>query len=44
MNHDIKLTEDTPFKEPYRRVPLALYEEVRLHLKEMLEAGAIFPS
>ena len=44
VKHDIKLTDDTPFKEPYRRVPPALYEEVRLHLKEMLEAGAISPS
>ena len=44
MKHDIKPTDDTPFKEPYRRIPPALYKEVRLHLKEMLEAGAISPS
>ena len=35
------MTDDVPFKDPYRRVPTALYEEVRQHLKEMLEAGAI---
>ena len=44
VKHDIKLTDDTPFKDPYRRIPPAMYEEVRLHLKEMLEADAIRPS
>ena len=41
VEHEIKLTDDTPFKEPYRRIPPAMYEEVRQHLKEMLDAGAI---
>ena len=41
VKHTIHLTDDTPFKDPYRRIPPSLYEEVRLHLKEMLEAGAI---
>ncbi|MCG8044577.1 MAG: RNase H-like domain-containing protein [Candidatus Thiodiazotropha endolucinida] len=41
VKHEIKLNDETPFKEPYRRIPPALYEEVRIHLKEMLEAGAI---
>ena len=44
IEHEIKLTDDTPFKEPYRRIPPGLYEEVRQHLKEMIEAGAIQPS
>ncbi|MCG8113688.1 MAG: RNase H-like domain-containing protein, partial [Candidatus Thiodiazotropha taylori] len=44
IKHHIKLTDDTPFKEPYRRIPPAMYEEVRVHLKEMLEADAIRPS
>ena len=35
------MTDETPFKDPYRRIPPGLYEELRLHLKEMLEAGAI---
>ena len=35
------MTDETPFKDPYRRIPPGLYEEVRLHLKEMLEAGTI---
>ena len=41
IEHEIKLVDETPFKEPYRRIPPALFEEVREHLKEMLDAGAI---
>ncbi|MCG7876441.1 MAG: pol polyprotein, partial [Candidatus Thiodiazotropha endolucinida] len=41
VKHTIKLTDETPFKEPYRRIPPGLFEEVRMHLKEMLDAGAI---
>lgn len=41
IKHEIHLKDDTPFKDPYRRIPPALFEEVREHLKEMLEAGAI---
>ena len=39
--HEINLTDETPFKNPYRRIPPAMYEEVREHLKEMLDAGVI---
>ncbi len=41
VQHEIELSNPTPFKDPYRRIPPALYEEVREHLKEMLEMGAI---
>ena len=41
--HIIKVTDDTPFKEQFRQIP-PLVEEVRNHLKEMLESGAIRPS
>ena len=44
MEHIIKVTDDTPFKEQFRQIPLPLVEEVRNHLKEMLESGAIRPS
>ena len=44
LKHKIKLTDDTPFKEPYRRIPPGMYEEVRQHVKEMLDVGAIQPS
>ena len=40
----IKLKDDTPFKEQFRQIPLLMVEEVRNHLKEMLESGTIRPS
>ena len=40
----IKVTDDTPFKEPFRWIPSPLVEEVWNHLQEMLESGTIRPS
>ena len=42
--HAIKVTDDTPFKEHFRHIPPPLVDEVRDHLREMLESGAIRPS
>ena len=42
--HTIKVTDDTPFKEQFRWIPPPMVEEVRNHLREMLESGAIRPS
>ena len=42
--HAIKVTDDTPFKEHFRQIPPPMVEEVRNHLKEMRESGAIRPS
>ena len=39
--HTIKVTDDTPFKEQFRQIPPLMVKEVRNHLKEMLESGAI---
>ena len=33
VKHSIKLTDYTPFKERYRRIPPHQYEEVKQHLK-----------
>ena len=44
VEHEIHLENDRPFKEPYRRIPPALIQEVREHLNEMMEIGAIHPS
>ena len=44
LKHKIKLTDETPFKEPYRRIPPGMYEGVRQHVKEMLDVGSIQPS
>ena len=41
VQHSIELEDDKPFKEPYRSIPPALIQEVREHLKEMLDIGAI---
>ena len=44
VKYKIKLTDSTPFKERYRRIPPSQYEAVRKHLQEMLDIGAIRPS
>ena len=44
VKHEIKLTDYTPFKERYRRIPPHQFEEVKKHLQEMLEIGAIHKS
>ena len=41
VQHEIKLSNDRPFKERYRRIPPHQYEEVQKHLQEMLAIGAI---
>ena len=40
VQHDIKLDEETSFKQRYQRVPPHQYEEVKKHLQEMLDIGA----
>ena len=41
VKHQIRLDNYTPFKERYRRIPPHLFNEVKNHLKEMIEVGAI---
>ena len=41
VKHHIQLDNYTPIKDRYRRIPPHQYEEVRKHLKEMLNIGAI---
>ena len=41
VKHKIKLDNYTPFKERYRRILPHLFEEVKNHLKEMIQVGAI---
>ena len=43
VKHSIGLTDNTPFKECYWQILPSMYEEVREHLKEMLEIGPIWP-
>ena len=41
VEHKIELSDNHPFKEPHRRIPPALIEEVKGHLQDMLKAEAI---
>ena len=41
VKHSIKVTDDEPFKEQFRHIPPPLLEEVRTHMNDMLQAGAI---
>ena len=43
VNHYIRLTDNTLFKEQYQWIPPSMYGEVWEHLKEMLEIGATWP-
>ena len=41
VKHKIKLDNYTPFKERHHRIPPTLFDEVKTHLKEMIQVGAI---
>ena len=41
VKHRIVLEDETPFKQPNRRIPPGMYEEVCQHVKDMLEADVI---
>ena len=41
VRHTIKLTDEVPFKERYRQILPHQYEEVKKHLKEMVDIGVI---
>ena len=40
--HEIEVVDDKPFKERFLRIHPPIVDEVCAHLKEMLEAGALF--
>ena len=41
LRHDINIIDPQPFKERYWRIPPHLFDEVKAHLQEMVEVGAI---
>ena len=41
VKYNIILTDPIPFKEKYRTIPPQMFSEVKAHLKEMLDLGAI---
>ena len=44
IKHKIQLTDQTPFKEHYWHIPPHIYDNVRAHIQEMLDIGAICKS
>ena len=44
IKHKIRLTEQMPFKEQYRQIPPHMYDNMRAHIQEMLDIGAIHKS
>ena len=44
VKHSIKVNDSVLFKEWYRHIPPGMYEEVKAHIQEMLDVGAIRPS
>ena len=42
--HRIELTDSTPIKQKYRRIPPHLFEAVKAEIQKMLENGVIRPS
>ena len=44
VQHEIPLSDPTPFRLPYRRIPPSQYQSVRGHIEELKQAGIIQPS
>ena len=44
IKHKVEVTDQTPFKEHYRCIPPHVYDDVRAHIQEMLDTGAIWKS
>ena len=44
IKHKIQLTDQMPFKEHYQCIPPHMYNDVRAHIQEMLDIGAICKS
>ena len=43
VKHSIKVNDSVPFKDWYRHILPGMYEEVKVHIQEMLDVGAIRP-
>ena len=44
IKHSIKVNDPTQFKQCYQCIPPGMYNEVKAHIHEMLDVGAIQPS
>ncbi len=41
VEHEIRLTDETPFRQPHRRVPQGQLEEFRMAVQDLLQSGFI---
>lgn len=41
MTHDIPLLDDVPVRQRYRRIPPSDYDDVRAHIRKLLESNVI---
>ncbi len=41
ITHEIPLLDETPVRQPYRRIPPSQYEVVRAHIKQLLDSQII---
>ncbi|PIK37692.1 hypothetical protein BSL78_25478 [Apostichopus japonicus] len=44
VRHKIKTVDEVPVKQPYRRIPPSQFEQVRDHIRKLLESGVIIES
>ena len=44
VKHSIKVNDPVLFKDGLRCIPPGMYDEVKVHIQEMLDIGAIRPS
>ena len=44
IRYKIQLTDQRPFKECYQCIPPHMYDDMRTHIQEMLDIGAICKS
>lgn len=44
VEHEIRLTDDTPVRQRYRRLPPSQYGQVKAHIQELVEQGIARPS
>ena len=42
VKHSIKVKDPVLFKEQYRYIPPGMYDEVKVHIQEMLDVGDIW--
>lgn len=41
VKHQINLSDESPFKQRYRRISPSMIDEVRLHIEQLLSAGIV---